>query len=184
MSGDSNKLGLTRNATILVVVSLIVLGIVSRLLPHPPNFAPITALALFGGAMLPKNYGLWLPLGAIILSDLIIGLHDTLIFTWGSFAVIALVAQRKLSGKVSVGSVGFAAIGSSVFFYLVTNFGVWIQGTIYPLTAEGLVSSYIQGIPFFRNTLLGDVFYSGVFFGAYYFAVKTVVKYKPQLAKV
>ena len=75
-NGDSNKLEISDKTKYLIIAALIVLGVASRLLPHPPNFAPITALALFGGALLPGRAGLWLPLAAMAISDLFIGFHD------------------------------------------------------------------------------------------------------------
>ena len=174
LNGDSNKLEISDKAKYLIVGALILLAVASRLLPHPPNFAPITAVALFGGALLPGPTGLWLPLAAMAISDVFIGFHGLIPVTWGAFFVIALLGGRRLSHSMGLASLGGVTVGSSVFFFLVTNFAVWMEGFLYPRTIEGLSSAYVAATPFFRNTLLGDLFFTGAIFGAYYFAVRFV----------
>jgi hypothetical protein len=156
----------TLKATLAIV--LILLAIFGRMVPHPANFAPIAAVAIFGGAILPRKWALSLPLAAMVISDLIIGLHPLILFTWGSFALIAL-ASNKFIKKVQPLTVVTASLSASVFFYIVTNFGVWLQGQLYPLTLSGLGQSYFNAIPFFRNTVLGDLVFSVILFGAYAF---------------
>lgn len=151
---------------VLLVVGLIVFAIVTRLLPHPPNFAPITAIAIFGGALLPRNWALLLPLGAIVASDLIIGIHPLILFTWGSFLLIGLLSYRYFN-TIKSGMVVGASLLASILFFVITNFGVWLEGRLYPPTLEGLTQSYINALPFFRNTLLGDLVFSGLLFGSY-----------------
>lgn len=160
---------------------LIAFAVTSRLLPHPANFAPIAATALFGGAILPRKWALFLPLSAMIISDLFIGLHPLVLFTWGSFAVIAWLGSKFLKG-INPLSVGVASIGGSILFFLVSNFGVWAEGRLYALTFEGLVSCYYNALPFFRNTLLGDLFYSTVLFSSYAFVYRIVLHRTNELA--
>lgn len=151
---------------LVLAVSLIILAVVARVLPHPDNFAPIAAVALFAGAILPFRLALTLPLGAMIISDFIIGLHSLFLLTWGCFLLI-VVLGKYLIKKIKPTSVITGSITASILFYLVTNFGVWAEGRMYPMTIAGLAECYYMALPFFRNTLLGDVFYSGLLFGAY-----------------
>jgi hypothetical protein len=151
---------------VLIVGALITFAIISRMMPHPANFAPIAAVAIFGGAILPRKLALTLPLLVMVISDLVIGLHPLIIFTWGSFIAIALLSSvylKKITPKAIVGG----SIVASILFYLVTNFGVWIEGRLYVRTFSGLMESYFNALPFFRNTLLGDLIYTGMLFGAY-----------------
>lgn len=151
---------------IAIVLALVVFVVVARTAPHPANFAPVAAVALFGGAILPRRWAVIAPLLAMIVSDLIIGLHPLVIFTWGSFALIALASSAWLRGMSPI-RIGLSSIGASVFFYVVTNFGVWAQGQMYSMTVNGLVQCYVNALPFFRGTLAGDLFYTGVLFSAY-----------------
>lgn len=151
---------------LVLIIALIAFAVLGRLLPHPPNFAPIAAIAIFGGALLPRRLALTLPLTAMILSDSIIGFHSMILFTWGSFAVVALASSKfvKLNNPLSIVA---ASLSASVFFYLVTNFGVWLEGTMYPMTLSGIATSYYQAMPFFRNTLMGDLVFTTSLFGVY-----------------
>lgn len=151
----------------LVAVLLVLFVVVSRLLPHPPNFAPVAAVAIFAGALLPRRWALSLPLAAMIVSDALIGFHDTILFTWGSFALIALLSHKFLKAKLGWRNSAAASIGASILFFVVTNFGVWLQSGMYARTLAGLVECYYMALPFFRNTLLGDMVYTLGFFGLY-----------------
>jgi hypothetical protein len=161
--------------------ALIAFAVMNRLLPHPANFAPIAAVALFGGAILPRKWAVFLPLAAMIISDLFIGLHPLILFTWGSFALIAWLSSKFLK-NINPLSVGIASIGGSLLFFLVSNFGVWVEGRLYALTFEGLVSCCYNALPFFRNTLLGDLFYSTVLFGSYAFVYRIALHRTSELA--
>lgn len=156
---------------ISIAVTLIALAIVGRVMPHPANFTPVAAVAIFGGAILPRRWALSLPLLAMIVSDLIIGLHPLIMFTWGSFAVIAFLSSYKLK-SISFSNVALSSLGASILFFVVSNFGVWIEGRLYARTLSGLAECYINAVPFFRNTLLGDVIFSAILFGTYVFAYK------------
>lgn len=157
---------------LILVAVLMVIAVATRLVPHPANFTSVAAVALLGGSLLPRKWAVSLPLLIMVVSDLIIGLHPLILFTWGSFAVIALVSNRYMR-RVNVGSVVLASLSASVFFYLVTNLGVWLQGQMYSLNWSGLLTCYYNAIPFFRNTMAGDLVYCGVLFGAYALAAKT-----------
>lgn len=151
----------------LVLIAGIVLAAASRLMPHPPNVTPIAAMALFGGVHFSNPAAAYLvPLAAMALSDLVLGFHDTLPFVYGSFVLIVLIGSRLRREKTLV-SVTIAALGSSVLFFLVTNFGVWATGTLYPKSWAGLATAYLAALPFFRNTVLGDLSYVAVLFGGF-----------------
>lgn len=163
------------------VLTLMVFGAAFlRLLPHPPNFAPIAAMALFGGAYFSKkSFAFVIPLAAIFLTDLIIGIYSYAWIVYLSFALIVVLGIFMLK-KVSVKKLVFASVTASISFFAITNFGVWALGTLYPKTPAGLLASYTAAIPFFQNSLIGDLFFVGVMFGVY-----ELVKHKvPALAKV
>lgn len=167
-----NNLNLSSDTLIRVsiVTILMIIAISTRLMPHPANFTSVAAVALLGGSLLPRKWALSLPLIIMIASDLIIGLHPLVAFTWGSFALIAFLGHRYLR-NVNAGSVVVASLGSSILFYIISNFGVWLQGQMYTMNWSGLVACYYNAIPFFRNTMAGDLVYSAVLFGAYALAI-------------
>ncbi len=151
----------------LVVLSVIVAAVASRLVPHPPNFTPIAAMALFAGAYAASGWQAFVvPLAAMVLSDLLIGWHPLAPVVYASFALIVCIGfwlrPRKTGPRVAA-----AAAAGSVTFFLITNFAVWAFGSFYPKSLEGLFAAYVAGLPFFRNTLLGDVFYAAVLFGGF-----------------
>lgn len=163
-----------------ILSGIIVLAIASRLLPHPPNFTPVAAIAIFGGACFAdKRVAFAVPFGIMFISDLIIGLHDTLLFVYLGFAVAAGIGYL-LKNRISVLNVTAGAIAAAIVFYLITNFGVWLTGTLYPHTYQGLVACFAAGVPFFRYTVLGNLVYCGALFGAFGIAKR----YVPALQKV
>lgn len=147
---------------------LITLGIAARFLPHPANFAPIGAIAIFSGIYLPKKWALILPLAAMLLSDLFIGFYawPIMLSVYAGFVVMGLIGLAIRKNKKVSTVLGGTVLGG-VIFYLVTNGAVWAFGSLYPHTVAGLMQSYYMAIPFFRNSLLGDLFYVGVLAGAY-----------------
>ena len=153
----------------IVALGLIGIGVVMRILPHPANFAPITAIAIFGGSALPKKVSIWIPLGAMVLSDAIIGFYPLAPVIWACYLVIALASSRWLR-PASISRGVTVTLGASLFFYLVTNFGVWAASGMYAHTWAGLGNCYLLALPFFRNTLLSDMFYTSALFCAYTFA--------------
>ena len=165
---------------------IIIIAVLIRLFPHPPNFAPIAAMALFGGTYLNKKYSIAIVFGTLILSDYLLlyinpfssqllnfskiyspaaMFHSTTIFVYGSFLLVALLGVWLRSHK-SFKNILTASLSSSILFFLVTNFGVWAQGA-YGGDITGLWQSYVMGIPFFKNTVVGDLFYVGLFFGSF-----------------
>lgn len=147
---------------------IILLAVIARILPHPDNFAPVTAMALFSGVYLSKRSAFILPIIAMFLSDIFIGFYgQTMLFVYGSFLLVGAIGVWIKHRKRSTVIIG-ASLVSSLLFYLITNFGVWLDPVSnYSKTFSGLMDSYLMGLPFFRGTLIGDLFYSGVFFGGY-----------------
>lgn len=143
------------------------IGLFARFLPHPANFAPIAAIALFSARYLPKKFAFILPLSIMLVSDLFLGFYGfEMFFVYGSFilaGIIGLIARNK---KIS-SFIPFASASSSLFFFLITNFGVWLTSTMYAKNLIGLSSCFISAIPFFRNTLISDLFYTTIFIGTY-----------------
>jgi hypothetical protein len=148
---------------------LILLGAVLRVMPHPANFVPIAAVALFGAVFIKdKRIALALPLAAMIVSDVFIG-FDTLqsrLVIYGCFFAIGLIGLWIRNHKNIFTVVGGSLVGSTLF-YLVTNL-VWLYPPkMYPHTIEGQILSYTNALPFYKYTLLGDLFYVALFFGLY-----------------
>ena len=153
----------------LVALSLLVIAAVaSRFIPHLPNFTPIAAIALFGGVYFTdKRLAIIIPLLAMFISDLVIGLHDTLIYVYASFAIIALLGVVMKSKLQTPWTLPVLSVFSSLLFYTITNFGVWASGILYPQTADGLGMAYLAGLPFLKYSLAGDAFYILMLFGGW-----------------
>ncbi|EMK20210.1 DUF6580 family putative transport protein [Leptospira kirschneri] len=156
----------------LIVFSLVLIAVASRYLPHPANFTPILAISLFAGAhFASKKLSLFLPVCALLISDLWIGFHDQMIPVYG-ISLLLVVAGWQLRISSSVSKIAFWSLSGSVFFFLVTNFYVWLAG-YYSYDLNGLVQCFIMAIPFFQNSLLGDLFYTTVLFGGFALIEKT-----------
>ncbi len=148
-----------------LAIIFVILGVFGRLLPHVPNFSPLAAVALFSGVYFDKKHGYLLPLAIFVISDLIIGLHNTILFTWLSIVLIYFLGVQLRKQKTIASTLACAFI-SSLLFFLITNFGVWLMGW-YPHTLKGLSQCYIYALPFFRVSLMANFIYVVVFFGAY-----------------
>ena len=156
-------------------ITLIALGVLLRVLPHPANFAPVAAIAIFGGAVLPRKYALWVPLGAMMLSDAVIGFHSLIPVTWGCYGLIALASSVWMR-KPALGRGAVLTLSSSIFFFAVTNFAVWARSGMYVHTLNGLATCYAMALPFFRNTVLSDAIYTAALFGALALANRLAIK--------
>ena len=163
------------NARILTLLAAILAAAALRLVPHPPNFTPIGAMALFSGAYLGRRgaVALAVPLGALFLSDLVLGFYRGMPTVYFSVALIVIIGWVALR-RVSPIRVGGAAVASSVLFFVLTNFGMWLSSGFYPRTLAGLEACYIAAIPFFQNTVAGDLFYAAVLFAGFALLERTV----------
>jgi len=140
-----------------LLIAFVLIAILSRLIPHLPNFTAVTATALFAGRHFKnKILAFAAPLTVMILSDLILGFYTISLFVYASFAAVVFLGQW--SQKMNVLIVLF----SSLTFFVISNFGVWLLG--YPLTLEGFIACYTAAIPFFRNAILGDLFYAAILY--------------------
>ena len=138
----------------VLILSFVILAVIVRLIPHPPNFTPITAIALFGSTSFKnKWFGLSLPLVALFISDLYLGFYSISYWVYGSFFLISLLGRYWKKIKVTN-----ILISSSIFF-IITNFGVWLMGG-YPKSLEGILLCYTMALPFFLNSIAGDFFFS------------------------
>ncbi len=162
----------------LALISLIIAVALTRLIPHPPNFSPVEAMALFGGAYFAKrSWAVFVPLIALFISDLALGLmmggdYFQYFVSAGFLLVYLCIAALSVFGfglrnKIFVLRVAGFGISGSILFFLVTNFGVWLGSAFYPQTASGLMAAYAAGLPFLQNGILGTLFFSALLFGGY-----------------
>lgn len=163
------------NTRLMVLTGIVVAAALSRLVPHPPNVTPIAAMALFGGAYVTnRKLAYLLPLAAMLLSDMVLGytVYGAGVLTSQQpvvyLCILATAAMgRLIRDKRSALDVGRVTLASSVMFYVVTNFAVWASGTLYPMSWAGLAACYAAAIPFFRNSLVGDMGFAAVLFGGF-----------------
>lgn len=159
------------------LASLILAAALLRLLPHPYNFTPLGAMALFGGAHFKsKRWAFLVPVLALLVSDALLGFHSTMWAVYGSFILMVAIGMGFLK-KITAGRVAGTALLSSVIFFLITNFAVWLNaGGFYPKTFMGLMACYGAGLQFYQytvfgnlflNSVMGDLFFSLLLFGSF-----------------
>jgi len=156
-------------------MGLIVFAALMRLAPHPWNFTPVAAMALFGGAALRRPlFAFGVPLAALAVSDLF--LNSLLVgnalappnpWVYGSFILIGLLGFG-IGSRRGIGTLAAASLGGSILFFILTNLGLWTTGLLYPRTVAGLAACYAAALPFFANTVAGDLFWNAVLFGGLY----------------
>ncbi len=175
------------NKRLFIVAGVILVAALTRLIPHPLNFAPLGAMSLFGAAYLSdKKFAFILPMLAMFITDLFINnimyasyyggftlFTPDFIWIYGSIAAIVVIGVLLLK-KVSITRVIISSLLGSILFFLISNFGVWLSDPDYPLNTAGLILCYEMAIPFFKNTLLGDFAYSAILFGGFEFAISKV----------
>lgn len=151
-----------------LAILLVMFGVLMRLIPHVPNIAPISAIALFAGVYLNRRMAFALPIAVMVISDWFIGFDSIAmrLTVYGSFAISGLIGLWVKQNK-NIKTVVAGSVAASFQFYLITNFAVWLFSALYPKTASGLLMSYVNAIPFFRYTFLGDLFFVGILFGIY-----------------
>ena len=143
-------------------------GVLLRVIPHPWNFAPVGAIALFGGAHFERRWvAVVLPLATMLAGDAFIGFHSLMPAIYATYALIAVLGMLLRERRTSIAFVGAASLLSSTIFYVTTNFAVWAMGTTYAKSAAGLAQCYVAAIPFFGNTIASDLLFTAVFFSLY-----------------
>jgi hypothetical protein len=163
---------------VIIAIILILIGASLRLIPHLPNFTPIVAIAIFAGVYLNKKIAFLVPFLAMVISDIFIGYYEPSLmgFVYGSFFICVLLGFYLKNHKKWYLLLGGSVMASLIFFFL-TNFAVWAFTPWYGKNLIGLIQCYILALPFFKNTLAGDLFYAFVFFGAYE-VIKILVRKK------
>jgi len=140
--------------------------LISRIVPHPPNFTPILAGAIFMPFMVQKSIGIIMPIAIMLVSDLIIGLHGLMLWTYGSVVLITLFSYQYIKKKFI--NVIKLSLVSPILFFIVTNFGVWLTSSTYSPDLSGLMTSYTMGLPFLANSLISTILFSSCFYAIYY----------------
>ncbi len=159
---------MTANTTRLTAIVIAIFAAAAlRLVPHPSNFSPIDAMALFSGAYLQRRgLAFAAPFGALLLSDAVLGFYPGIEFVYASVAAIVLIGWTVASHKSPL-RIGLGTVGGSVLFFIVTNFGVWLGSGMYAHTMAGLAACYGAAVPFFQNTVAGDLVYAALLFGGF-----------------
>jgi len=153
----------------MLALLMIIVGFLSRLVVHAPNFTPVLSLALLGGVYLKGRQAIWMPLVLMAFSDAVLGFHDTMVYTWGSILLISLIGLWLKNHK-NWANVLSTSIASSILFFVVTNFGSFLS--LYPHTWGGFKQCYIFAIPFYRGTFVSTLAYSFVLFAIYEWVLK------------
>jgi len=159
-----------------MIYLIVLLAVLARFAPHVPNFSPVYGALLFGGAYLRNRDSLWYPLSLLAASDIVLTKYIySMRFDWKAellgllaFAVVALIGCW-LRHRISVRTVIAASLAGPTAYFLISNFSVWLGWRMYAETWQGLLACYVAGLPFFRNSLLGSLMFSGVLFGGYEF---------------
>jgi len=155
----------------LIIVALIVAAAATRLMPHPPNFAPVMSIALFGSAVFANRWGgIAIAIAAMAQSDMFIGSHSTLPFVYVGMLVTGMLGFFLRSNRTAFRILNFTLAGSIIFF-VVSNLGVFLTQDLYPKTWAGLVACYVAAVPFFQNSVAADVLFSGILFTLHHFFI-------------
>lgn len=157
-----------RMVRVMPTIFAVLMIAVCRLLPHPWNFVPVSATAIFGGIYMNKKWAFILPVASMAIADIFIGFSlPDMPFVYGSILLSVVIgiwiSSRRENKAAFAFSVTSGTVGSSVLFYLVTNFGAWLTLDMYTKDMSGLVQSYVMAIPFFKNSLAGDLFFVSTF---------------------
>ena len=164
----------------LIIPLIIVLAAVTRLIPHPPNFTPIIAIGLFGGAYIHnRSLAILIPIGAMFISDLFLGFHGTVYWVYGSLLFVTILGMIILK-KVNIRNCTLTVISGSFLFFLITNFGVWLTSGYYPKNIDGILTCYTLALPFFGNTMGGTICYSAIMFGGFELIKRSLAQSVPE----
>ncbi len=150
----------------LLIIGLLLFGVGWRLIPHPPNFAPVGAIAIASGMIFQSRRAIWLPLAIMVVSDIIIGLYHGFLWTWLAIAIIPvagfLLQHLPLAWRIPLG-----AASASLLFFVISNFGVWMASGMYSHTLTGLIDCYVMALPFLRNTMLSNIIFTSLILTAF-----------------
>ena len=127
----------------------------SRFIPHPPNFTSLIALSFYIPVIFGRKY-IAIIILSFLVTDLIIGFHSVMFFTWGSVLIIGLIA-KFFTNSILMRICG--PLFGALIFFIISNFGVWIQG-VYGYSMEGLIACYVLAIPFFHYTVVSTIIFS------------------------
>ena len=158
----------------LLCVFFILIGVLFRVIPHAPNFTPMLTIALMSGLYVKNRFSILIPISIMLISDLFIGSHITVLWVYLSLLIICLIG--RLIKDTALNILLFSILSATLFF-IVTNFGVWISGG-YSYSFKGLMICYTMAIPFFKNTLISTVLFSAVFYSLYYFLDSALLKHQ------
>src|SRR5690349_16488199 len=171
---------------LLLALAIIILAAALRIAPHPWNFAPVGAMALFSGAVIrDRRLAFAFPLLALFAGDLFVGLYklSVMLIVYASFLLSVLIG-RWLCDRRTIARISLARLLGAIQFFLVTNFAAWQLLGGYPHNASGLLTCYIAGIPLFWNTLGGDALYATLLFGGYALAERFIPALQPSVQHV
>ena len=164
----------------LIITLIIIMAAVARFIPHPPNFTPIIAMGLLGGAYLQnRSLAVCIPICAMFLSDLFLGFHGTVYFVYCSLLLVTILGMLLIK-KITIKNCTAAALSGSFLFFIITNFGVWLTSGYYPKNIEGIIACYTMALPFLGNTLAGSLFYSAIMFGGYELLQRSIAQSAPE----
>ena len=153
----------------LILPIIIIFVAMMRLVPHPPNFTPIIAIGLFSGYYVKnRSFAILLPILAMFFSDLFLGSHMTIYWVYGSLILVTFLGMLLIQ-EVNVKNCLISSVSGSCIFFLITNFGVWVTSSYYPKTLEGIFACYAMALPFFGNTIMSSLIYTGILFAIYEF---------------
>jgi len=154
-----------KNKETYLALGIITIAVIARFLPHIPNFVPITAIAIFAGRYFSVRWSYVIPISAMIISDFFLGFSQVTIFVYLGLLGAVLLGNYLKKNSTSQ-NILLTTLGASLIFFVISNFGVWVGGW-YSFTLDGLIRCYVMAIPFFRNSVAGDLFYTAIMFGAY-----------------
>lgn len=166
----------------LLALGLIGALAITRFLPHPPNFTPVLSVAIFGAAVFSQRFvGILAALAAMALSDIAFGWHSTLPYVYGAMVLGGVIAFTLRNNR-SVGRLIAVTLSSSILFFIVTNFGVFVSQNLYPRTLSGLAACYTMALPFLKNSLAGDLLFTLALFAVYHFLTRKQLVAAPEAA--
>lgn len=169
---------------IIIALGLIAVAVAGRFVPHLWNMTPIAGVAILAGARLGWKWGIALPILAMFLSDIFIGFYSLpiLLSVYFAFALAGVVGflVRK-TGRVL--TILGGSVGAAVLFFLITNGAVWVFGAMYPHNFAGLLASYMAGLPFFQNQILGDLLFTAALFAIWEVATYAVLRFKLKVVR-